>query len=84
MTTLAEDRDSWKAGGVIRRDFRHTLGEPEVARHRRARGKGMGKWCRRKPGREHGPPVSVTRSTRMTVDVCAACGKHVNWHWLGW
>jgi hypothetical protein len=29
---LKEDTDSWKAGGIIRRDFRHTHDGPEVAR----------------------------------------------------
>ena len=30
---LAEDTDSWKAGGIIRRDFRHAHGDPEVNLH---------------------------------------------------
>lgn len=31
---ISQDTDSWKASGVLRRDFRHTLGEPEVERHK--------------------------------------------------
>jgi hypothetical protein len=31
MATLSEDKDSWNAGGVIWRDFRHTHNGPEVS-----------------------------------------------------
>lgn len=31
---ISQDTDSWKASGILRRDFRHTLGEPEVERHK--------------------------------------------------
>ena len=30
---ISEDTDSWKAGGVLRRDFRHTHNGPEVPIH---------------------------------------------------
>ena len=36
---ISQDTDSWKAGGILRRDFRHTHGEPEVERHRRKKAK---------------------------------------------
>lgn len=85
MTTLAEDKDSWRASGILRRDFRHTHGEPEVPRHRRHRSRNSRKWCRRKVGRAHGPLVHVTRNGgRSAVDVCSTCGKQVNWYWYGW
>lgn len=36
---LAEDDNSWKARNVIRRDFRHTIGDPETPRHRKSKKK---------------------------------------------
>lgn len=36
---ISEDAGSWRARGIIRRDFRHTHGDPEVPRHRSTRKK---------------------------------------------
>lgn len=41
---LKEDHDSWKASGVIKRDFRHTHNGPDVDRHAGAK--------KRKPGKK--------------------------------
>jgi len=81
MTTLSEDHDSWKASGIIRRDFRSSKDGPEEPRHRRGRLKGSGKWCRRKVGLEHQTyTVEVGRGYwRHYLDICKVCGKHTRW-----
>jgi hypothetical protein len=82
VTTLAEDRDSWKAGGIIRRDFRHTHDGPEVPRHRRRRTKAERRGCHGKAGRAH-TTVLVERSY-CSVAVCSRCGKNVEYTWKRW
>lgn len=53
MATLSEDDSSWRASGIIRRDFRHTKGEPE-APTRAVRGrKNTKRWCKGIVGRKH-------------------------------
>jgi hypothetical protein len=84
MTTLAEDTSSWKASGVIRRDFRASKDGPEAPRHRRSKKGRPGKWCRRKVGVEH-QTYTVARGTGRWgyyVDICKVCGKHIRW-WHG-
>jgi hypothetical protein len=36
---ISQDTDSWKASGILRRDFRHTHNGPEVDRHKGQRKK---------------------------------------------
>jgi hypothetical protein len=67
---VSQDSSSWKAGGVLRRDFRHSHDGPEVARHRRRRGNTR-RWCRGEIGRDHHLERYVTRwvsSTRVDPD----------------
>jgi len=91
MATLKEDSHSWKAHGVIRKDFRSNHGgawvsgdfrDPEVPKHQRKR-KNRKKWCRGKPGREHNvehiPYPAYGYGPHL--DVCITCGKHIKYYW---
>lgn len=81
MTTLAEDSDSWRASGLMLRDFRHTHDGPEVPRHR-SKPKHGKRWCRGKVGRAHNL-VRVIGRYGYDVDTCTVCGRKVAWHWKG-
>lgn len=78
MATLSKDGDdSWHAGGVIRRDFRHTHNGPEVTGGPRKKSKSK-RWCKGKEGREH----NFTKIKRdgwsylyRTTTCCANCSK---------
>lgn len=60
MATLKEDHDSWAAGGIIRRDFRHTHAGPEELPHKGKRGKAKrGKRYKGCPERDGGAHVYV-------------------------
>ncbi len=53
MATLSSNGDdSWHAGGVKRRDFRHTHNGPEITGAPKKRSKSK-RWCKGKEGREH-------------------------------
>lgn len=79
---LSRDPDSWKAGGVKRRDFRHTHDGPETPRHvgRRKNGK---RWCRGKLGREH-TPIHRVKQYGYAVDECSVCGRVIRYYWHPW
>lgn len=77
---ISRDRDSWKARGILRRDFRHSHDGPEAAPHR-SKPKPK-QWCRGIEGRLH-VPVFVLR-TFCDQTVCDACGKVLAWHWRPW
>lgn len=77
MTTLAEDHDSWKASGLLRRDFRHTHNGPEVPRHRRRRSKAERKLCRGKYPHD----FALVERSRAWVETCKLCGKHGGYIW---
>lgn len=56
MATLKEDHDSWAAGGIIRRDFRHSHDGPEEMPHKkrgRDKTKKRYKGCPERDGRAH-------------------------------
>ena len=76
---LSKDKDSWKASGVIRRDFRSEHGGPEVPPHRRKRTKDSKRFCRGKPGRQH-IPVRIP-GRWYDHDACRLCGKKLAWYW---
>ena len=86
MTTLSEDKDSWKAHGVIRRDFQHSHDGPEVTRHIGQKKNGK-KWCRGKVGREHVRGTWIIGRWGSDTLPCADCGKHIarryNRPWVG-
>lgn len=50
---ISQDTESWKASGVLRRDFRHTHDGPEIPRGRHKIGRPRNEWCRGKIGRDH-------------------------------
>lgn len=56
MATLKEDHDSWAAGGIIRRDFKHSHDGPEEMPHKK-RGRGKTKkhykGCPERDGKAH-------------------------------
>ena len=78
MATLSEDSDSWKAGGIINRDARHTHNGPEAPRYRKLKRR---KTC--KGGKPHAFTKMVKHyrgwsdSTDGGWDVmaCEICGK---------
>ena len=83
MTTLSEDSDSWKAGGVIRRDFRATKDGPEVPKPGKNKRKNLKRWCRGKEGKEH-KWIIIRREFSFGANVflhdkCSECGKETNW-----
>lgn len=82
MATQKEDPDSWKAGGLKKRDFQHSHDGPEEMPHRSNK-RGKAKWCRRKVGREHDFSGKVEKQYGPTMKrvytVCSACGKYENW-----
>ena len=75
---ISKDKDSWKASGVIRRDFRRSHDGPEVIRSRNKR-KNLKRWCRGKEGKEHDFVVVPKRYEyswfTSTKYVCTVCGK---------
>ncbi len=78
MAKISHDDDSWKASGVIRRDYRSVRNGPEVAKH--GKKKDTKKWCRGKPGQIHDiKTVKYERwyfiQTVYVVDKCQRCGK---------
>lgn len=64
---ISQDRHSWKAGGILRRDFRAAHGEPEVPPYRAKRIKHSTAQCRRSTSGVHEPERFVTRVTRRPV-----------------
>lgn len=97
MARISQDDDSWKAGGVKRRDFRHTHEdgheaepEPEIdgwglPKHPTTKSakKNTKKWCKGVVGREHVVVTEVKNIGRWgySIIVCSTCGKHVKYLW---
>jgi hypothetical protein len=77
---ISQDKDSWRAGGILRRDFRHTHGEPEVPQYK-GKPKNGKRWCRGKVGREHQPMWTEWDRWNFRHEVCAACGKRLTYQW---
>ena len=83
-----KDADSWRYGGIKRRDFRHAHDEPEVPRHQ-GKKKNTKKFCKGKQGVEH---VSVRRAktyknskgetkTMYHYIECENCKKRLRFDW---
>lgn len=73
---ISQDSSSWKAGGIIRRDFRHSHDGPEVPRYRAKRQ--SNKWCRRRAGVQHNFNERFERNHGFYTEVitrCSGCGK---------
>lgn len=71
---LSKDKTSWKAGGIIRRDFRNVKGEPEIEKPQNQRK--TKKWCKGKPGVLHIKKWVKTKSANKTYHYkCQECGK---------
>ncbi len=47
---IKEDSNSWRAGGILKRDFKHDHSEPIARFHSN---KNTRKWCRGKVGVKH-------------------------------
>lgn len=77
MATQKERPDSWKARGLIKRDFQHDHSGPEEMPHRKKGGNG--KWCGKKVGRvcEFTEKVMKWSSQRYRAYVmeCPVCHK---------
>lgn len=84
MATLKEDPNSWRARGIIKRDFQHSHSEPEVSKPSKGKNKKKGRkdnrWCGQKEGIEHKLykryPSWVDRN-KMNAHyeiVCSVCG----------
>lgn len=78
-----KDEDSWRYGGIKRRDFRSGHDEPEVPRHKGAK-KNTKKWCKGKEGVEH-IPVGKTKwygdRFGYSYNECEKCGKRLSYEW---
>jgi hypothetical protein len=85
MATLKDDSSSWKAGSLIRRDFRHAKDEPDVPKHK-GRKASKRKWCKGKVGKEHVvsdwvPDPHWPWATYLRVKMCEVCGKRLEYKW---
>ena len=58
---LKEDNSSWKSGGIVRRDFRHSHGEPEIPKAPKKKQVGSKSLCPKRDGEVHDPVVVVER-----------------------
>ncbi|HUC87708.1 MAG TPA: hypothetical protein VMR95_00985 [Candidatus Binatia bacterium] len=74
---LKEDKSSWRANAIVKRDFRHDHNDLllSVRSH-----KNTNKWCRGKVGITHS--ISWHRETgffggRYKLGKCVNCGKHM-------
>lgn len=86
MARISQDDDSWKAGGIKRRDFRSVRNGPEVPKH--GKKKNTKKWCRGQVGKLHDTEVKPWKSLSFyrdpfnrpvwVVDKCKNCGKETN------
>lgn len=82
-----KDEDSWRYGGIKRRDFRNAKDDPEVPRHKGTK-KNTKKWCKGKRGVEH-IPVRRTkyymlrgeRKPMYRFTECVNCGKRLAYEW---
>lgn len=83
---ISEDSDSWKAGGILYRDFRHTHDGPEELPHKKKGDPKKNKWCRKKVGQEHDysqTQINQYRRMRSIYSICSRCGKrdHSSYRW---
>lgn len=83
-----KDEDSWRYGGIKRRDFRSGHDEPEVPRHKGTK-KNTKKWCKGKKGVEH-VPVLREKTYRngkgeervmYRYNECEKCRKRLSYEW---
>jgi hypothetical protein len=81
---ISQDSDSWRAGGVIRRDFRATRGDPEIPRihSRHAPGsKPVSSRCSRAPGGVHEVEHCVAAVWREFEHVTGRTRVCTQWTW---
>jgi hypothetical protein len=87
MATLKDDNSNWKAGSLIRRDFRHVKDEPDIPKHRRKR-KNRKKWCKGREGIPHVPggwvPDPHWNYETIQVKICENCGKRTDYRYRKW
>lgn len=85
---VSEDPHSWKAGGILRRDFRASKSEPETSKPKRGTKKDLKRFCHGNPKLPHlfelkpmFPPHSlgsgITWISKMKIWICQrkGCGK---------
>lgn len=74
---LKEQTSNWNAGGIQRRDYRHTSVDG-VTKHKAK--KNTKRWCRGKVGVEHEFENIIPQNMRtfayMKMDVCKNCKYH--------
>jgi len=82
MARINRDSDSWKAGGIIKRDFNHAHDEPEVPKHNPAKRtkKNTKRWCRGKEGREHRVTTYIEPPHRDDYSCCSGRDAHRRLH----
>ena len=91
---VSQDSDSWKAGGIVRRDFRSgKVDYPERELRGKSKRKNTKRWCKGREGREHVPEIKRTWQRSGVFDkngkeilvvaysevVCSVCGAN-SWH----
>jgi hypothetical protein len=72
---LKEDDKSYRAGGVIKRDYRHDHSEGILYFHRH---KSTRKWCKGIKGKKHNYEKKVKQflgSYQINIEKCSNCGK---------
>lgn len=74
---LKENRNNWRAGAVIKRDFRHDVVEPKLSFRSK---KPTNRWCRGKPGIQHNVAWENSKDWfgfSYRTGTCSLCGKNV-------
>jgi hypothetical protein len=74
---LKEDTTNWRAGSLLKRDFRHDHSESTQAYHSH---KPTNKWCRGKVGMRHAMAWHKEKwlfGRTIYVGACDTCGKRM-------
>lgn len=94
MARIKKDSDSWKAGGILRRDFKQDKSfDGPISGPKRKKNKR--KWCRGQEGREH---ILTWKESKHSMNmrqrfgvmhatmeiVCERCGRVVDTDWDNW
>jgi len=71
---IKENSDSWRASGILKRDFKHDHSEP-IAKFRSS--KNTHKWCRGKVGVKHDVIWRVEKGFfgKYKTGKCLQCGR---------
>lgn len=73
---LKKDSSSWRASGIIKRDFKHDHSQPTRGHFHNS--KDTRKWCKGKVGKLHNYQRALKwefGTHKYYVDKCANCGK---------